>query len=159
MKERRTPAVERRSVGDRRVKRFVNLKWLLKRGRRRRDRRVSDQSKIHALDVYPQELFILVILILGLSVADGILTLWLTDSGASELNPVMAYYLKQGPQIFMAAKYLITAAVVLLAVAMNHCVFGIIKVRVIFLLTAFAGCFAMVVAWELFLFFMAHGMA
>jgi hypothetical protein len=156
MKEGCTPALERRSVGDRRQKRFGNLKWMLKKGQRRRVRRASDQFKIHALDVYPQRLFILVILILGLSVVDGILTLWLIDSGASELNPVMAYYLRQGPQIFMAAKYLITAAVVLIAVAMNHSVFRIVRVRASYLLTAFAGCFAMVVAWELFL--MAHTM-
>ena len=157
MQESCTSIVERRSVSDRRVKGLGNLKWMLKRGRRRQVRRASDRFKIHALDVYPQELFILVILTLGLSVADGILTLWLIDSGASELNPVMAYYLKQGPQFFMAAKYLITAAVVLMAVAMNHCVFRIIRVRASFLLTAFAGCFAMVVAWELFL--LAHSMA
>lgn len=148
---------ERRSGRDRRARRFGNLIWMLKKGRRRQVRRAADRRKIQELDVYPKELFFLIILVLGLSAVDGILTLWLIDMGAREVNPVMAYYLKQGPQIFMAAKYLITVAVVLITVAMNHAVFLILRVRTRHLLTVFAGCFAMVVAWELFL--MAHRVA
>jgi hypothetical protein len=157
MRENSAYPAERRSGRDRRVRRFGNLIWMFKSGRRRQVRRASDQRRIHELDDYPKELFFLIILVLGLSVVDGILTLWLMDLGAREVNPVMAYYLKQGPQIFMAAKYLITAAVVLITVAMNHAVFLMLRVRTSHLLTAFAGCFAMVVAWELFL--MAHRVA
>jgi hypothetical protein len=151
MKESCAHTVERRSGKDRRAKRFGNLKWMLKRGQRRQVRRASDRRRIHELDLYPKELFFRIVLVLGLSVVDGMLTLWLIDSGAREINPIMAYYLKLGPQIFMAAKYMITVAVVLIAVALHHTALRILRVRAGQLLTAFAGCFAMVVAWELFL--------
>lgn len=142
---------ERRSGTDRRARRFRNIRWLLKKGQRRHVRRESDRHKLQELDAYPTDLFIVVILVLGLSVVDGVLTLWLVDNGATELNPVMAYYLEQGPQVFMAAKYLITAAVVTIVVAFNHAFLHFLKIRFGQLLKVFAGCFAMVVVWELFL--------
>lgn len=151
MKEIPYNGVERRSGKDRRTKRFGNLRWLLKTGQRRQVRRASDRRKIHELDIYPKELLVLVTLVLVLSVVDGILTLWLINNGATEANPVMAYYLRQGPQIFMAAKYLITAAAVVIAVTLSHTVSRIFRVRINQLLKVFAGCFAMVVAWEFFL--------
>lgn len=151
MNEPPTYTIERRSGKDRRAKRFGNLRWLLKTGRRRQFRRESDRRKINPLDSYPPELFVVIILVLGLSVIDGLLTLWLIDNGATELNPVMAYYLEQGPQIFMFAKYLLTASVVVIVVVMNQAFLRLIKVQFGQLLKVAAGCFAMVVAWELFL--------
>ena len=90
-------------------------------------------------------------LVLVLSVADGMLTLWLIDRGATELNPIMDYYLDQGPHIFMLAKYLITAFVVIITVVMNYAFLRFFKIQFGQMLKVFAGCFAMVVAWELFL--------
>jgi len=146
---------DRRSGKDRRARRFGNLRWYLKTGQRRRIRREADRGKIRELDSYPSELFYVVILVLGLSVVDGILTLWLIENGATELNPVMAYYLEQGPQIFMIAKYFLTAAVVIIAVVLNHTFLRFFRIRFGQLLKVFAGCFAMVVAWELFLMYSA----
>ncbi len=151
MKGPSTYTTERRSGEDRRAKRFGNLRWFLKTGQRRHIRREADRRKINQLDSYPKDLFVVIILVLGLSVADGILTLWLIDKGATELNPVMAYYLKQGPQIFMLAKYLLTASVVIIVVVMNYAFLRLLKIQFGQLLKVFAGCFAMVVAWELFL--------
>jgi len=151
MKEPMFHTTERRSWKDRRAKRFGNLQWFLKTGRRRQIRREADQRKINQLDSYPTELLVVIILILLLSVVDGILTLWLIDKGATELNPVMAYYLEQGPRIFMLAKYLLTAFVVIIAVVMNQAFLRVLRIQFGQLLKVFAGCFAMVVAWELFL--------
>ncbi len=151
MKKQMTFTTERRSGKDRRVKRSGNLRWFLKTGQRRQIRREADRQKINELDSYPTELFVVIVLVLGLSVADGVLTLWLIDKGATELNPVMAYYLKQGPHVFMLAKYLITASVVIIAVVMNNAFLRLLKIQFGQLLKVFAGCFAMVVAWELFL--------
>ena len=151
MKEPLTYPTERRSGKDRRARQFGDLRWFLRTGRRRQIRREADRRKINPLDSYPTELFVVVILVLGLSVVDGILTLWLIDKGATEMNPVRAYYLELGPQIFMLAKYLITVFVVIIAVVMNHAFLRHLKIQFGQLLKVFAGCFAMVVAWELFL--------
>ena len=151
MKKSMAGFVDRRSGRDRRAKRFGNIRWLLKTGRRRRIRRESDRRRVHGLDAYPTELFALIIVILGLSVMDGILTLWLIDRGAIELNPVMAYYLKQGPDVFMATKYLVTAAAVIIVVIMNYAFIRVFRVHLGQLLKVFAGCFAMVVVWQLYL--------
>jgi hypothetical protein len=83
---------------------------------------------------------------------DAMLTLLLIDEGAQELNPVMAYFLTFGPNIFLMAKYLITSASVVIVVLLNY--IGIERVRFSIgeLLHFFAGCFAAVVIWEAVLF-------
>ena len=92
------------------------------------------------------------VLVLVLSVVDALLTLLLIDEGAQELNPVMAYFLTFGPSIFLLAKYLITAASVVIVVLLNY--IGIERLRFSMgeLLHYFAGCFAAVVIWEAVLF-------
>jgi hypothetical protein len=143
--------VERRSGIDRRAKRFGDLRWFLKTGRRRQVRRQCDQLKLHTLDYYPPKLFYLLVAVLLLSIVDALLTLWLVDNGAVEINPVMVYYLDLGPAAFMAIKYFITAAGVTLAVLLNYAFVRFLGVRFGSLLNVFAGCFLMVVVWELFL--------
>lgn len=143
--------VERRSGKDRRAKRFGDIRWFLKTGRRRQIRRQADRRKLFLLDYYPPQLFYIIILILFLSVTDAYLTLWLIGEGAMEINPVMAYYLSLGPNIFLAVKYLMTAAAVTIVVLMNYAIARMIPFRFGQLLKFFAGCFGMVVAWELFL--------
>jgi hypothetical protein len=143
--------VERRSGVERRTKRFGDFRWFLKTGRRRQVRRQSDCTNIYTLDYYSPKLFFRFIMVLLLSVVDALLTLWLIDNGAVEANPIMAYYLSLGPGVFLAVKYFITAAAVILVVLLNYVFIRLFRFRVGQLLNVFAGCFAMVVAWELFL--------
>jgi hypothetical protein len=144
-------AVERRSGKDRRAKRFGDIRWFLKTGRRRHIRRQADRRKLLLLDYYPPQLFYILILILFLSVIDAYFTLWLIDAGAIEINPVMDYYLSMGPKIFLAVKYLMTAAAVTIVVLMNYAIVRMIPFQLGQLLKLFACCFGMVVVWELFL--------
>ena len=103
------------------------------------------------LDYYRPGLLHVVLLILGLSVLDAMLTLWLLECGAQELNPIMAYFLSFGPYVFFVAKYLLTSISVVIIVLLNYiCIFRI-QYQLGNLLKYFAGCFAAVVAWELFL--------
>jgi hypothetical protein len=143
--------VERRSGKDRRTKRFGDIRWLLKTGQRRHVRRIADRRKLQMLDLYPPKMLVWLILVLFLSIADALLTLWLIENGAIELNPVLAYYLDLGPNIFMAVKYLVTVCVVLLAVLLNYVYVRLFGLQFSNLLNVFAFCFAMVVMWELFL--------
>jgi hypothetical protein len=143
--------VERRSGIDRRTKRFGDWRWFLKTGRRRQVRRRSDRTQLHALDYYPFKLFFMLVAVLLLSIVDALLTLWLVGNGAVEINPVMAYYLDLGPSAFMAIKYFITAASVVLVVVLNYVFVRFLGLGFGSLLNVFAGCFFMVVVWELFL--------
>ena len=143
--------VDRRSGRERRTERFGDIRWLLKTGRRRQVRREVDRRKLQALDYYPPKLFVVLVAVLLLSIIDALLTLWLIDNGAVEINPVMAYYLKLGPNIFLAAKYLITVFAVTIGVLLNYAYVRFFRFQLGQILNVFAGCFAMVVVWELFL--------
>ena len=142
---------ERRSGEDRRSRRWGNLVWLLKTGKRRRLRRTSDRRSLRFLDYYSPRLFYALILVLLLSVTDALLTLWLIEQGANEVNPVMAYFLRFGPNTFMLVKYFLTSMAVTIVVLLNYVFIRYLGVQFRVLMHFFAGCFGMVVAWELFL--------
>lgn len=142
---------DRRSGKDRRKQGPGNYRWLFKSGQRRQLRRQADRRELHLLDSYPPELFHIIVMTLLLSFADALLTLYLIDHGAVELNPVMAYYLKHGSNTFFAVKYMLTAVAVTFVVLLNYFFVRMLRVNLGQMLKVFAGCFAMVVVWELYL--------
>jgi hypothetical protein len=95
--------------------------------------------------------FAAVLLIIFLTIADAFLTLDLVSRGAEELNPIMAYYLHQGPLWFFSVKYFLTCAsiVIILSITRTH-IFKE-KLRVKALLVFFIVALASVVQWQLFL--------
>lgn len=120
-------------------------------GRRRVARRSADSRGVVLLDRYSPRLFTAMMGILVLSLLDAGLTLFLVQHGAAEINPVMNYFLRQGPVVFMAAKYLLTSMAVVIFVLLAHSAaprpaFSIRRIYRLALL-AFGG----VVAWELVL--------
>jgi len=142
-----------RSVGDRRRKTLPPLRYLVAGGRRRRVRRLEDSHRIVLLDRYSPKLLAAILGILVLSLLDAALTLYLVEQGASELNPVMDYFLKKGPLIFTVTKYLLTCIAVLIFLALANSVVprSNFKAKKLFpyALLAFGG----VVVWELVLIF------
>jgi hypothetical protein len=140
--------IERRSGKDRRKRSFHFLRRPFSTGRRRTLRRKSDRCRFFLFDYYSPKLFYSIVLVLLLSVLDALLTLVLISEGAQELNPVMAYFLAFGPNIFLLAKYLITSASVVIVVLLNYIVVQRIWFPMGELLRYFAGCFAAVVIWE-----------
>jgi hypothetical protein len=102
------------------------------------------------LDRYSPRLFTAMMGILVLSLLDAGLTLFLVQHGAAEINPVMNYFLRQGPVAFMIAKYLLTSMAVVIFVLLAHSAgpraFPVRRIYRLVLL-AFGG----VVAWELVL--------
>ncbi len=143
--------IERRSNTSRRSKSFGGFRWQFLPGRRRHVRRKRNQREIHILDYYSPKLFYFLVATLLLSVVDALLTLWLIDHGAVELNQIMAYYLDKGPKIFMAVKYFLTATVITITVLINYVYFQFFRMHVGSMLKIFSGCFTCVVIWELFL--------
>ena len=141
----------RRTGMDRRRGGFPGVKSLLMYRRRKAIRRTEDTHRFIFFDQYGGRIFLAIVSILLLSIADALLTLFLVDHGASEMNPVMAFYLQLGPHAFILAKYLLTAfSLVVLLIFSNYYIRKArIHVRSLFRYTAVL--FSMVIGWELIL--------
>jgi hypothetical protein len=146
--------VERRSGKDRRRRRFSVLKTISGRGTRRNVRRADDRRKITLLDHYSTSLFIGIMIVLGLSLTDGLLTLMLISQGARELNPIMDYYIKNSPHAFLLVKYGLTASSVLIVLMLDE----VLRTRYNFgskaILNLFSSFFGSVLIWQWYLFTM-----
>ncbi|MBC8551506.1 MAG: hypothetical protein H8D23_17815 [Candidatus Brocadiales bacterium] len=127
--------------------------WYLFFGRRKGMRRHEDNQESYFLDHYSLRIFSIIIGIILLSLTDALLTLYLIRNGAAEINPIMEHFLRYGPLPFLAAKYLLTtASIVLLLIYKNVHIFGT-KIRAKYLFIIILLVFASVVLWELFLIF------
>ena len=151
MNHRSEPISQARVYPDRRRNRLPSLRALLIHPRRRCVRREADRRRFILLDWYPESLLPLSSAVLVLSATDALMTLYLLHHGAHELNPVMAYFLKQGPLIFLLVKYLLTAFAVTVVVLAYDVFIPFLRLFTRDLLKIFAGVFAAVVAWQLFL--------
>src|SRR5438309_2002099 len=79
-------------------------------GRRARNRRASEFRQPYFVDRFPPTTFVFVLLLLALTIADGVITLHLMDVDCQEINPVMLYLLSKGLMPFFIGKYALTAA-------------------------------------------------
>ena len=144
---------EKRCGKDRRTHRFPKLKYLLFAGRRARVRREEDWEGTFYFDRYSSNIFAAIVLILLLSVLDALLTLYLVEKGSTELNPVMSYFLKYGPFVFMGAKYFLTCLGVVILLLFRNTLRkrSVTHARHIF--SYIIGAFTSVILWELCLIF------
>lgn len=83
----------------------LKFKSLFLNGIRESVHRIEDRNCIDVFDRYKPSLFIAIMIVLGLSLLDALLTMILLSQGATELNPVMRYFLSHGPQVFIFVKY------------------------------------------------------
>ena len=143
----RTDSTARRENGG-----FPGL-WYLFFGRRKEVRRNEDNQESYFLDHYSSRVFAIIIGIILLSLTDAMLTLYLIRNGAAEVNPIMEHFLRYGTLPFLAAKYLLTtASVVLLLIYKNVHLFGT-RIRAKYLFIVIFLIFASVVLWEVYLIF------
>lgn len=102
---------------------------------------------------YPPRLLGYILIVLLLSCLDAIFTIYLIELGATEINPVMSFFLSFGPVAFILAKYVITVFCVLIillgATHMNNRKNQIVDRLFYFLVSAFG----IVIFWELYLIF------
>ncbi len=125
--------------------------WYLFFGRRKEMRRDEDNQESYFLDHYSLRIFGIIIGIILLSLTDALLTLYLIRNGAAEINPVMDHFLRYGPLPFLAAKYLLTtASIILLLIYKNVHIFGT-KIRAKYLFILILLIFVSVVLWEVYL--------
>lgn len=140
----------KRSGLDRRKRKISRLKYLLFGGQRKMIRRSEDKQQMIILDNYSPRFLIFVLVILTLSLADGFFTLHLTDHGAIEANPVMAYFLDLSPWAFMSVKYLLTTLSVICFLILNNLYFKPFGIRVGRIFPAIIAVFLVVVFWQFF---------
>ena len=147
---------ENRRGKDRRINRKSSLKYFLFNGRREGIRREEDRGKIFFFDRYNPKLFAAISAILMLSITDALLTLILIANGSSELNPVMAYFLRRGLLHFIVAKYTLTSIGVVVLLIFKNVFITRAKIYAHSLFSAVILAFLAVVAWEIFLIIKIH---
>jgi hypothetical protein len=152
-KEIKLRCIERRSLTDRRNSKRFKIRTLFVYGQRKAIRRQDDRYKIYYLDRYSPTLFACIVAILLLSVIDALLTLYLVDHGAVELNPLMAFYLNSDPLVFMSIKYLLTSASVFILLMCGNVTARKINITINSLFPVLIAAFASIVAWQLFLIY------
>jgi hypothetical protein len=150
------PHRERRCRKDRRQDYKAQFKYFLVNGRRESARREEDRARSYFFDRYNQRMFAAITAILMLSIFDALLTLILIKRGASELNPVMAYFLEYGPLPFIIAKYLLTSFGVVVLLIFKNVFINKINMYTQSLFTCVIFAFSTVIVWELFLLFTAR---
>ena len=90
---------------------------------RRKIHRRHDENPDAQRDWYPPRLFALLVGIAMMSVADAAFTLKLISTGATEVNPVMDYFLSISVQAFVSAKMLLTSCGLVLLPALSSYLF------------------------------------
>jgi hypothetical protein len=148
---RQTHTKERRSGQDRRTTARPVIQTFCSGGKREWIRRREDGNRIFWADRYSQSLFGAIIIILFFSVIDAMLTLFLIGHDATEINPVMAYYLDVGPYAFLTVKYLLTSVAVVMLLLCQNFFLRTIRIYARSLFYLIVAAFMAVVAWELFL--------
>ena len=122
----------RRSEPDRRISVLRALLYGSVRPRRRGPRR-SGEQRIGAVDWHHPWWLAIGLLVVALSCADAALTLLLIDSGAYELNPLLAPLVRGSAVAFILFKVALTGGgIVCLTLLARAKLFGRLPVRLIF---------------------------
>src|SRR5512137_2423153 len=130
---------------DRRSRRRPPLKYMIFGGKRTSARRDSDKKKFIFVDRYSPWLLILIVLLIMLSLADAFFTLYLIDHGATEINPIMAYFLSLGPWPFIFSKYFLTCSCILCLLVAHNLYFKPLRLHVKRIFPAFIVIFLLVI--------------
>jgi hypothetical protein len=141
----------KRSGIDRRRQTGINVRLLVGNGNRRTIRRQEDRGHIFLVDHYSAGLFLAIVGILFLCIIDAILTLFLLNHGAHEINPLMAYLLNIGPSAFIIPKYAITMVATFCLFMFRGVVVRKLNLSTHTVLYLLAWVYVAVVGWELYL--------
>ena len=149
------PSFERRSGYDRRHRKLGILSKYWFTGRRAGGRREEDKQNTYRIDRHSSKTLAVILLIVMLSIIDAILTLHLVDRGATELNPIMDYYLGHGPLTFFWVKYMLTSVALIIILTNKTAYLFNTRFQVKILFVVFLVPFVLVIQWELYLLYSA----
>jgi hypothetical protein len=127
---------KRRKIPDRRKSPtpFIS-RYSFLGGRRKNVRREEDKQKFAFVDLYSTRLFIILLVLSALSIADSYFTLTLIKENlAVEINPIMAFFLERGSTPFVLFKYLITTLpLFILCICKNRLITRVLVVFIVFI--------------------------
>ncbi len=90
-----------------------------------------------------------VVMLVGASMVDAILTLYILATGGNEINPLMDHLLNRGILPFLLGKYLLTVAgLPLLLIFKNHYLFGT-RLRVGYLIPVIVVLYLVLIGYQL----------
>ncbi len=142
------PRVERRNRPDRRDRPTSPWDALFGRRRRGRHRRATDDRRLVFVDRSSAWVFLLILLLLIMTIVDGLITLDLLDTGCEEANPLMRYLLERGQMAFLLGKYILTAIGLPFLIAFkNHRLFRT-RFRVGYLIPAFVSLYFLLLYYQ-----------
>ena len=144
-------STDRRITGDRRSQYRPRMKFFLFGGRRKSARRDRDKKEFIYVDQYHPWLLVAILLLVILSISDAFLTLNLIERGATEKNPVMAYFLNSGVGPFIIAKLILTCSGILIILVFHKHFFRPLGIHVKVIIPASLAIFAVVVCWQIYL--------
>jgi hypothetical protein len=142
--------ITRRSL-DRRSRRRPPLKYMIFGGRRFYARRDSDKTDFIFVDRYSPWLLVVIVLLIILSLADAFFTLYLIEHGATEINPIMAYFLSLGIWAFIFSKYFITCSGILCLLVAHNLYFKPLRMHVKSIFPAVILIFLLIIGWQIYL--------
>lgn len=112
-------------------------------------RRAGEKARPYLVDRVSWPVFVLAVLLLVLTLVDGLITVELLDHGCEEANPVMRFLLERGTWAFFAGKYLLTAVFLPVALVMNqYRLFGT-RFRVGHFIPIVAGLYLILIAYQI----------
>jgi hypothetical protein len=146
----RSDCGERRNRIERRNRRVWSICYGSFNPRRRSHPRRTNDHRFHFLDWYSAHLLAVAIGISLLSMADAFLTLTLLNSGADEMNPIMAALLYHSATAFTVFKMATTGICVLALVALSRYRFmRVIRVEIVMYIVL--GTYISLICYELWL--------
>jgi hypothetical protein len=149
MSDQTTPGPRPR--GDRRRRPTSPWDALRLRGRRMRNRRADEDARPYFIDRFPAYLVASGVLMLVLTLVDGVFTLVLLDAGCQEMNPAMGYLLGIGPMAFLLGKYALTAAFLPVSLVLNRCFLFGTRFRVGYLFPIFVALYLLLIGYQMVL--------
>ena len=93
----------------------------------------------------------IIALILFFSVIDALLTLFLINHGAIEVNPIMAFYLNLGPYVFLGVKYGLTSVGLLILLVFRDMFLRPLQMKTGMFFYVILAAFVGVISWQIFL--------
>ncbi len=103
------PSDKRQGTGDRRGEPTRAFSRYTLFGRRRFNRRGTDESRNYYVDLYNAKLLVVLLLIVVLSLVDAISTHLIIGRGGVEWNPIMRVLLDVSDNAFFSYKFVMTA--------------------------------------------------
>jgi hypothetical protein len=133
---------------DRRWRSRPRLRFFLLGGNRKSARQGDDKNHFIYVDQYRSWLLIAIMLLVIFSITDGLFTLHLIERGATETNPVMAWFLDLGVWPFMLAKFLLTCSAIIILLVFHNFYFRPLRIQVKYIIPGFLAIFLAVLFWQ-----------